>query len=145
MLGMTHVCFFLKRSERALVAAGIEKLQLLDAGFFAYQIAQVVQTCPAYPTALHHLDTGDVWVGVGKDAFDAYTVGNFAHRKRAGQPVAFDLNDIAAKILFARFVAFHDAVFHHNRVAGFKCWELRGGEQLAMYKLDGFQFFHDIP
>ena len=58
--------------------------------------------------------------------------------------VAFDLDDVAAKILFTRFVAFDNTVSDYDRVAGFKTGKCRHVEHLLLDKLDGFQLFHCI-
>ena len=127
-----------------LIVACRGHFQFLDTGLFADQSTQIVEACTAHFTAFNYLNTSDVGIRVGKNALDTHAVRNFAHRKAAGKAVAFDLDHVAAEILFAGFVTFDDFVGDYDGVAGFETGEFRRSEHLLVDKLDGFQLFHCI-
>ncbi len=114
---------------------------LFDPCFFAHQIAQIEEACPADFPALQELDFGEVGRREWEDSFYAYAIGYFAHRESLCGPLAFDLDDIAAEGLNPFFVTFDDFIADHDVVARAESGEIPRRGQLLVNKLDGVHWY----
>src|SRR5882724_6508842 len=105
--------------RRGLLADSRRPLGLLDdAGRLAAQVAQVIQLGAAHLAAAHHLDRVDHRRHHREYAFDAFTVGDLAHRKTLVEPAAGTADADAFIGLHARAVAFDHLDVDDHGVAG---------------------------
>ena len=103
-----------------LAGGGGVTLFLFDAGFFAGEVAQVVDTGTTNDTHLVYLDAVDVRRVEREDAFYADAVRNFADGEHLGDAAALDLDYDTAEALHALLVTLDDTVGYGDRVAAFE-------------------------
>src|SRR6202047_3127413 len=113
-----------------------------DAGRLATQIAQVIQLGAAHLAAAHHLDRVDHRRHYGEYAFDAFTVGDLAHRKTLVEPAAGAADADAFVSLHARAIAFNDLDIDDHGVAGSEFRNLFAGGQF--FKLLFFELLNEV-
>ena len=109
----------------------------LDAGFLAFQVAQVVQLALTDITAAldrHGVDGGTVGL---EHALDAETVRDLADGESGIQTAVLDGNDHAFVGLHALAIAFFDFDVDHDGVAGTEVRQLAGD-------LFGFEFLQEV-
>src|ERR1700722_12790301 len=129
--------------SRRLLADGRRPLGLLDdAGRLAAQIAQVIQLGAAHLAAAHHLDRVDHRRHHGEYAFDAFAVGDLAHRKTLVETATGAADADAFIGLHARAIAFDHLDVDDHGVAGSEFRDLFAGGQF--FELLFFELLNEV-